>query len=46
MAFAAVNVSYPFIDKAFAADSSLRKRVYDAISTRLPRQPQLQKIRY
>ncbi|KAL2223340.1 hypothetical protein M432DRAFT_538205 [Thermoascus aurantiacus ATCC 26904] len=32
MAFAAVNVSYPFIDKAFAADSSLRKRVYDAIS--------------
>ncbi|KAL2013784.1 hypothetical protein VTN00DRAFT_1309 [Thermoascus crustaceus] len=28
-----VNVNFSFIDKAFAADSSLRKRVYDAISS-------------
>lgn len=26
-------VDYSIIDKAFAADASLRKRVYDAIST-------------
>jgi hypothetical protein len=44
MAFAAVNfkaskkastpaVNFSTIDKAFAGDSSLKKRVYDAIST-------------
>lgn len=27
-------VDYSIIDKAFAADASLRRRVYDAISTR------------
>jgi hypothetical protein len=48
MAFAAVNfkaskkastpaVNFSTIDKAFAGDSSLKKRVYDAISTQAPK---------